>query len=236
MEEQIPLSPTASADRPEQDTERDDATREIASDVAYRQLAIVNVVFVGRAGCGDGNWILVDTGMPGSAGFIRSAARQRFGGEGRPAAIILTHGHFDHVGALRTLADDWNVPIYAHALERPFLDGSKSYPPPDPTVGGGLLARLSPLFPTSPVDVRHRLRIFADDHSLPGLPGWRWIHTPGHAPGHVSLWREADRFLIAGDAFVTTRQESIYSSATQAPEMHGPPMYFTPDWSSAPSR
>jgi hypothetical protein len=47
------------------------------------------------------------------------------------------------------------------------------------------------------------------------------------------LWREADRSLIAGDAFVTTKQESVYSAVTQAPEMHGPPMYFTPDWPSA---
>ena len=233
MANQIPLSGAASADRPQEDSERDDGTREVAADVAYRQIAIVNVVFVGRAGCGDGNWVLIDAGMPGSAGLIRSAARERFGGAGRPAAIVLTHGHFDHVGALRALADDWDVPVYAHTLERPYLDGSKSYPPPDPSVGGGLLARLSPLFPTSPVDVRPRLRTLAADHSLPALPGWRWIHTPGHAPGHVSLWRDADRLLIAGDAFVTTAQESIYSAVTQAPEMHGPPMYFTPDWPSA---
>jgi len=42
-----------------------------------------------------------------------------------------------------------------------------------------------------------------------------------------------DRLLIAGDAFVTTRQESVYSAVTQAPEILGPPMYFTPDWPSA---
>jgi glyoxylase-like metal-dependent hydrolase (beta-lactamase superfamily II) len=58
-------------------------------------------------------------------------------------------------------------------------------------------------------------------------------HTPGHTPGHVSLWRERDRVLIAGDAFITTRQESVYAAVTQTPEMHGPPMYFTPDWVSA---
>ena len=67
------------------------------------------------------------------------------------------------------------------------------------------------------------------------MPGWRWLHTPGHTPGHVSLWREQDRLLIAGDAFITTRQESAYAAVRQAPEMHGPPMYFTPDWVSARS-
>jgi glyoxylase-like metal-dependent hydrolase (beta-lactamase superfamily II) len=65
------------------------------------------------------------------------------------------------------------------------------------------------------------------------MPGWRWLHTPGHTPGHVSLWRETDRLLVAGDAFITTRQESAYAAITQAPEMRGPPMYFTPDWVSA---
>jgi glyoxylase-like metal-dependent hydrolase (beta-lactamase superfamily II) len=65
------------------------------------------------------------------------------------------------------------------------------------------------------------------------MPGWRWIATPGHAAGHVSLFREADRTLIAGDAFVTTNQESAYAAITQEPEMHGPPMYLTTDWQAA---
>jgi hypothetical protein len=45
----------------------------------------------------------------------------------------------------------------------------------------------------------------------------------------VSLWRDIDRLLVAGDAFNTTHQESAYAAITQAPDMHGPPMYFTPD-------
>ena len=58
---------------------------------------------------------------------------------------------------------------------------------------------------------------------------------PGHTPGHISLWRERDRTIIAGDAFITTNQESAYAVAVQAEEMHGPPKYFTPDWSAAKS-
>jgi glyoxylase-like metal-dependent hydrolase (beta-lactamase superfamily II) len=145
----------------------------------------------------------------------------------------LTHGHFDHVGPLETLAKDWDVPVYAHMLEHRYLNGTESYPPPDPTVGGGLMSLLSPLYPRKPVDIDERLRPLRDDGSVPGMPGWRWLHTPGHTPGHVSLWREIDRLLVAGDAFITTRQESAYAAITQAPEMHGPPMYFTPDWVSA---
>jgi len=45
----------------------------------------------------------------------------------------------------------------------------------------------------------------------------------------VSFWREMDGCLIVGDAFITTRVESAYSVMTQAPEMHGPPQFLTPD-------
>ena len=95
------------------------------------------------------------------------------------------------------------------------------------------MSLLSPLFPRGPIDVSAWLHPLPDDGSVPGMPDWRWIATPGHSPGHVSLWRETDRTLIAGDAFITTTQESAYAVATQSAELHGPPMYFTPDWPSA---
>jgi glyoxylase-like metal-dependent hydrolase (beta-lactamase superfamily II) len=233
MQDQIKLTDSVIADRPANDESRHDGARALVPDVAYKQLMIVNVMFVGRSGCGDGNWVLIDAGVLGSAKAIKATARSRFGQSGRPAAIILTHGHFDHVGCVETLAAEWDVPVYAHPAEHPFLNGTTSYADPDSSVGGGLLAALSPLFPTSPVNLTGRLRALPVDHSVPHMPGWRWIFTPGHSPGHISLWRESDAVLIAGDAFVTTKQESIYASITQAPEMHGPPAYFTPDWESA---
>jgi glyoxylase-like metal-dependent hydrolase (beta-lactamase superfamily II) len=42
---------------------------------------------------------------------------------------VLTHGHFDHVGSVIELADYWNVPVYAHKLELPYLVGQMDYPP-----------------------------------------------------------------------------------------------------------
>jgi glyoxylase-like metal-dependent hydrolase (beta-lactamase superfamily II) len=229
MAQQIPIDPSARADT----GESDDHTLELAPDLAYQRLAIVNVIYCGTPLAGDRNWVLIDAGVIGSMSAIERAANERFGAGARPSAIVLTHGHFDHVGVLEDLAEKWDVPVYAHELEAPYLNGSASYPPPDPSVGGGLLALSSALFPTAPVNVASRLRVLPKDGGVPPLPGWIWLHTPGHAPGHVSFWRAADRALIVGDAFVTTAQESAYAVATQEPEIHGPPMYFTNEWDKA---
>lgn len=95
------------------------------------------------------------------------------------------------------------------------------------------MARLSPLYPRQPIDVASRLRPLGEDGRIPRLNEWQWIHSPGHTPGHVSLWRARDRTLLSGDAIITTGQERAYAAAVQPPEMHGPPAYFTPDWPAA---
>ncbi|WP_340701578.1 MBL fold metallo-hydrolase [Brevibacillus borstelensis] len=205
--------------------------QEIASDVFALCIQVVNLCFVGEPH--SGQWVLIDAGMPKSAPDIAAAAEKRFGSGARPKAIVLTHGHFDHVGAVIDLAERWDVPVYAHELEKPYLDGTSDYPEPDPGVEGGLVAKLSPLFPNGGIDLGSRLQTLPADGTVPFMPGWRWIHTPGHSPGHVSLFREQDRVLIAGDAFVTVRQDSLYKVLTQMTEITGPPRYFTTDWEAA---
>jgi len=207
--------------------------RPVLTDLAYLRTGIVNVLFSGPPGAGDRGWVLIDAGLPGSSGAIVSAAARRFGDGARPSAIILTHGHFDHVGSVKILADRWDVPVYAHELELPYVTGRAPYPPPDPTVGGGAMAILSWLYPRGPIDLEGRERRLPVDGGVPGMPGWRWIPTPGHSPGHVSLFRDADRTLIAGDAFVTVKQESALAVLAQWPELHGPPAYYTIDWEAA---
>lgn len=201
-------------------------------DVSYLRTQISNVVFVGEIGARDEEWVLIDAGMATSADAILREAEDRFG-RSRPRCILLTHGHFDHVGALIPLAHHYDVPIYAHPLELPFLTGQADYLPPDATVGGGMMSLLSPLYPYHGIDMGDAMRPLPADGTVPGLPEWRWIHTPGHTEGHVSLFRDRDRAVIAGDAFVTVRQESAYAVLTQREELHGPPAYFTTDWNAA---
>lgn len=181
----------------------------------------------------EGGWTLIDAGIPYSAGLIKRWAEKTFGRA--PRGIVLTHGHFDHVSAATELCKEWNVPVYAHRLEFPYLTGEKEYPKPNIGAGGGMMSLLSPLYPRGAVDLRPRLEEFGpegDDVAM--MPEWRLVETPGHTPGHVSFWRESDRVLIPGDAFCTTKPESFFEAAlVQHPELHGPPSYFTWNWSLA---
>ncbi|MFB8374694.1 MBL fold metallo-hydrolase [Paenibacillus taichungensis] len=204
---------------------------EILPDLFCHTIQIVNISLVGYPESEE--FVLVDAGMPKSANEIISVIEERFGPNSRPKAIILTHGHFDHVGGLIELVKHWEVPVYAHQLEMPFLTGQKSYPEPDPTVEGGLVAKMSPSFPNEPINLGSSVQTLPSDGTIPHMPGFRWIHTPGHSPGHISLFRESDGALIAGDAFTTVKQEYMYKVFTQELEISGPPRYLTTDWEAA---
>ena len=89
------------------------------------------------------------------------------------AAILLTHGHFDHVGAVRDLAAETGCPVYIHEAELSM--------PPQMTAGR--------LYYTN-------LYTEGDIVSLAGLT-IRVYHTPGHTPGSVCL--ETEGLLFTGD-------------------------------------
>ena len=202
----------------------------VADDVFRLKTLMVNVYFLRDRITRQ--WVLVDAGLPGYANAIRRAAKQLFGSA--PSAILLTHGHMDHVGGLPMLADRWGVPVYSHPLELPYLTGRSSYPPADPTVGGGSQSWLSPLFSRGPINLGPRVHMLPMNGIVPGMPEWQWLLTCGHAPEHVSFFRESDRTLVAGDAVVTTRQETMAGALLQRPTLvWRPPAYYTPDWTSA---
>jgi glyoxylase-like metal-dependent hydrolase (beta-lactamase superfamily II) len=148
-----------------------------------------------------------------------------------PLAIVLTHGHFDHAGSARKLAEHWRVQIYAHRLEFPFINGTTAYPPPDPTVGG-FMAQVVRFMPNLKFDLRPYLRELPAGE-LPFLEGWEVVETPGHTAGHVSLFRREDRTLLAGDAFTTVNQDSLIGMLSRKQQVWRPPAYYTTDWGAA---
>ncbi len=206
--------------------------REIATDLACIRTSISNVYLIGNRHA----WILVDTGVVGYADAIREAAEERFGADAKPNAIVLTHGHYDHSAGALELAKHWNVPVYAHALEFPYLTGRSAYPQKDPTVGGAM-AFLSRFFPSRTNNIGEVLQDLPTSGEVPGLlagvGGWMTVFTPGHAPGHVSFWREADRTLVAGDALATVDLDSWYGLLSQKQRISRPASSFTFDWGKA---
>ncbi|MBV9128048.1 MAG: MBL fold metallo-hydrolase [Verrucomicrobia bacterium] len=210
--------------------------QELASDVARLSVLFVNTYFVGDPQDANAPWVLIDAGLPGSATALRLAAERRFGVNRPPTAIYLTHGHYDHRGAAGDLAELWQAPIYASHAEMPFLTGLADYAPRDPTAGSalGFMSLLSRAFPDSGANLRpHMIPLPPAEDALPGMPGWRWVATPGHSPGQVAFFRESDRALIAGDAFATTDLQSWTALPLGVRAVSSPPLPFTPDWESA---
>ncbi|MBZ2175007.1 MBL fold metallo-hydrolase [Schnuerera sp. xch1] len=208
-------------------------SKEAVSDILVLEFTIVNACLIGDPMSDNKDFVLVDTGLENSADFILESIDKRFGKGNKPQCIILTHGHFDHVGSVVKLSEQWDVPVYIHELELPYVIGKKDYPLADPSVDGGGVSRMSKSFPHTSIDIEDRVEILPPDGSVPGMSGWKWIHTPGHTEGHISLFREIDRVIIAGDVFSTTKQESLISVITQKQEISGPPAYLTVDWKAA---
>lgn len=200
-----------------------------------RTAAASNVYLV-RSGA---TWVLVDAGRAGSARPITAAAQGVFGPEFPPAAIVLTHIHPDHSGAVGPLARAWNVPVYVHGAELPMAAGRYL-----PEYGMPLdrwvimpALRLLPRRTRARIEdagsITDVVRPLGADGTVPGLPDWRWVATPGHTPGHVAYLRPGDGVVLTGDAVVTIELNSLTGWLTGRQQLAGPPRYSTWDWPAA---
>ena len=183
----------------------------------------------------DGAVTLVDTGYPGDRGLLESALRATGHSLADVEAVVLTHGHVDHLGSAEWLRRQHGVPVQAHSSEHPNARGEVSEVISElelfkriwqPNVfrftlnavrNGALsfehVSDLQALSEGQPAD-------------LPGNPVP--IHTPGHTSGHVGLHLPDRGALLSGDALITV---DVWNHADTGPQLIRP--QFNTDHSQA---
>jgi len=155
--------------------------------------------------------VIVDAGLPRSYGPLVDAIHHLGHDVDAVSALIVTHGHFDHVGTARRLAKQWRIPVHIHRDDVWLAAHPYRYAHQNATRVGvplrnppswKLLSRMAfaGAFRVRGIDEAH-VSAFADNGELPG--GAEVIPTPGHTFGHVSLYFPDRDAVIAGDALVT---------------------------------
>jgi len=154
--------------------------------------------------------ILVDCGYAGFMPLLDEALHQQGLSLDSLTGLLITHHDIDHMGCAYELKQVYpRLKIYTSVWEEPYVTGqSKSLrlqqaedlfdslseeQKPGALVFQELLKTMQPVA----VDA-----VFADNEAPAVLPGVQIIHTPGHMPGHISLYLNTSRTLIAADALV----------------------------------
>ncbi|MGO4528142.1 MBL fold metallo-hydrolase [Paenibacillus sp. 2TAF8] len=145
--------------------------------------------------------VLIDSGFPGQYDDLCLALEKIGVPISQLKAVILTHQDVDHIGCLPEILQECGtgVRIYAHELDKPYIEGHL------PLLKDDHLEHP----PKGKID-----ETVTDGQELPFCGGIRVIHTPGHTPGHISLYLMRSKTLIAGD--------SMYSVNGQLGGIHVP--------------
>jgi glyoxylase-like metal-dependent hydrolase (beta-lactamase superfamily II) len=158
--------------------------------------------------------ILVDTGYPGILSNIHEAIERAGVPYSKLSKIIISHQDIDHIGSLPSILSESPHPIkvLANEIEKPYIQGEKMIikitPESIDKAVASLPADISPEWrsafrktlenpPHAQVD-----RIVNDREELPESGGIIIINTPGHTPGHISLYHKSSQTLIAADAMI----------------------------------
>jgi hydroxyacylglutathione hydrolase len=133
----------------------------------------------------------------------------------RVSTHVLTHAHPDHQGATHEVCGRLGLPLWcgeddADAAERPELIRDRQ-------PGASFNRVVWRLWAGPGHPVARRL------HEGDEVAGFQVLDTPGHSAGHIAMWRESDRVLIAGDVL------NSMNLITTLPGLHEPPTVFTPD-------
>ena len=156
--------------------------------------------------------ILVDCGYPDFLPLLEKAAQKHCIHLQSLTAVIVTHHDMDHIGSLAALKRTYpQIEIIAYESEVPYLAGTKKslrieqaeatlddLSPEEKPYAEAFIRFLQSIEPAQ-VD-----RTVTHQERLPWCGGIEIIHTPGHMPGHISLYLPASKTLIAGDAVVAS--------------------------------
>jgi hydroxyacylglutathione hydrolase len=152
--------------------------------------------------------VLVDTGVKQSAAKIT----KMLGGR-NISAVALTHAHPDHAGSIKRLATQFAAPVWCGQADREATE--TGHPVLPPTINRPRLRAL--LNAATRFDGVPVARALTEGDAL--TAGFVVYDTPGHSPGHVSFWREADRTLICGDVFFNLRLPTPIPGLRQPPDL-----------------
>lgn len=182
----------------------------------------------------DGNEVtLVDSGYPGDRERVLASLEKIGRRPSDVAAILLTHGHPDHIGSAEYLRTSYNIVVATHELEVANVRGERIEQVGIPTLLRKMWRRDILVWSTDIALLRaaqvqrlQEVETFTDGAlDVPGLPVA--IHTPGHTSGHTAFHMPDRGVLIAGDALMT--EHAVVSQ--RGPQL--PPDFFNHDYAQA---